>query len=224
MEWRCVIANNPTVGVYIPGTYINSSASPYPNGAGDLYGNQYPTGLNVGKMVEIGDGLAAQSSNPAYATQLFGGAYQWIQIDSGATQAYIAPGRAAFMKLNPAGVGAGVEPQNGFPNMLVTSQDQADSINLRAGVFIDPTAVPGNYAFIFVGAGRVEVTYRSALTNGAPAIGDAIAAFAGGNGLFDDISATTTNALTFGFATTTPAANGTSAMYIRDIIYRIPGV
>src|SRR5271163_1361104 len=115
------MANSPTIGVYIPGNYLNQCNSPYATGAGDVYGNSYPTGLTIGKMIEIGTLQAQTLTNPATANQLFDGAYQWIQVDSGATAANVQPGLAAFIKLD-VGAGAGVEPEQGFVNMTVTDQ------------------------------------------------------------------------------------------------------
>ena len=213
------MANNPTVGVFIPGNYLNQCNSPYPTGAGDVYGNSYPTGLNVGKQIEIGTTLAQSLTNPAGANQLFEGAYQWIQVDSGATAANVQPGLAAFIKLDP-GSTAGVEPQNGWQQMTVTDQSHADSINLWAGVFIEAIP-PGNYGFIFVGAGRVEVTYRAALSN-AGTLGDIVGVYTSGNGFFDDLGATTVSPVDVGFAVTTPIANGTSAIYVPTARERLP--
>jgi len=213
------MANNPTVGVFIPGNYLNQCNSPYSTGAGDVYGNSYPTGLNVGKQIEIGTTLAQSLTNPAGANQLFEGAYQWIQVDSGATAANVQPGLAAFIKLDP-GSTAGVEPQNGWQQMTVTDQSHADSINLWAGVFIEAIP-PGNYGFIFVGAGRVEVTYRAALSN-AGTLGDIVGVYTSGNGFFDDLGATTVSPVDVGFAVTTPIANGTSAIYVPTARERLP--
>ena len=212
------MANNPTVGVFIPGNYLNQCNSPYPTGAGDVYGNSYPTGLNVGKQIEIGTTLAQISTNPAGANQLFEGAYQWIQVDSGATAANVQPGLAAFIKLDPGGT-AGVEPQNGWQNMTVTDQSHADSINLWAGVFIEAIP-PGNYGFIFVGAGRVETTFT---TTTGTTIGSIVNIGATGNGTFDTI-ASTGNLLgtSVGIAVTAPVTGGTSAIYIATARERIP--
>lgn len=213
------MANNPTVGVFIPGNYLNQCNSPYATGAGDVYGNSYPTGLNVGKQIEIGTTFAQTMTNPAGANQLFEGAYQWIQVDSGATAANVQPGLAAFIKLDP-GSTAGVEPQNGWQQMTVTDQAHADNINLWAGVFIEAIP-PGNYGFIFVGAGRVEVTYRATLSN-TGTLGDIVGVYASGGGLFDDLGASTVSPVDFGLAVTTPIANGTSAIYIPTARERIP--
>ncbi len=215
------MANNPTVGVFIPGNYLNQCQSASQFGATDAHGMQYPTGLTIGKQIEIGTQQAKTFTNPAAANQLFEGAYQWIHVDSGAMAAYVQPGRAAFMKLDPGGT-VGTEPMQGFVNFTTTSQDQADADALWAGVFIE-AITPGNYGFIFVGGGRVEVNYAAALTAGQ-AIGDQIGVKNGNNGLFDDIQATTTNALTVGIAVTAPVVNGTSAIYMPLIRERIPAV
>lgn len=218
------MANNPTVGVFIPGTYLNQCQSTNQFGAGDPYGNVYPTGLTIGKQIQIGTQAALSLTNPAGANQLFEGTYQWIQVDSSATAAYVQPGRAAFIKLDPGGT-AGVEPENGFINFTTTSQDQADADALWAGVFIE-AIVPGSFGFIFVGGGRVEVNYAAALTAGQ-AIGDVIGVKNGNNGLFDDLSAAATGtqtSLAVGIAVVKPVVNGTSAIYMRDISQRIPAV
>lgn len=210
----------PTVGVFIPSTYLNLCNSTTVTGAPDpVTGNPYPTGLNAGKVIEIGDPQAAALTNPATANQLFGGAYQWVQVDSGATAANVAAGRIAFFKLDPGGT-AGLQPETGYTNMVVTSQDQADSNNLWAGVFLN-SITPGNWGFIFVGAGRVEATYASSVTVGGPAIGDVVGVKASGAGLWDDISATVLGPLALGIAVVTPVANGTSAVYMPNIRYRI---
>ena len=218
------MANNPTVGVFIPGNYLNACNSAYVTGAGDTYGNSYPTGLTIGKQIEIGTQQAKSLTSPASANQLFEGAYQWIQVDSGATAAYVQPGRAAFLKLDPGGT-AGIEPEPGFPQFTVTSQDKADADALWAGVFIEAIPV-GNYGFIFVGGGRVEVNYAASLTAGQ-AIGDVIGVKNGNNGLFDDQVAAATGTwttLSVGLAVTAPVVNGTSAIYMPTIRERIPAV
>lgn len=216
------MANIPSVGVFIPGNYLNQCQSTNQFGAGDAYGNVYPTGLTLGKMIQIGTQAAQSLTNPAGANQLFEGSYQWIQVDSGATAANVQPGRLAFMKLDPGGT-AGVQPETGFINFITTSQDQADANTLWCGVFIE-AITPGNFGFIFVGGGRVEANYASSLTNGAPAIGDRVGVKTSGAGLWDDIGATTSSGLTVGTAVVAPVANGTSAVYMRDISYRIPAV
>lgn len=219
------MANNPSIGVFLPGTYLNRCNSPYPTGQGDVYGNQYPSGLTLGKVIEIGDLTAASLTSPQSANQLFGGAYQWVQVDSGATAANVQPGRIAFLKLDPGGT-AGIEPEQGFANMTVTSQDQADANTLYAGVFINATP-PGQYDFIFVGSGRVEAAFASAFTNGTGAIGDIVGVKASGAGLWDDQSAVGTAAttgLSIGVAATAPVVNGTSAVWVPDLIARIPQV
>jgi hypothetical protein len=218
------MANSPTVGVFIPGNYLNQCQSAYMTGQGDSYGNSYPSGLTIGKVIEIGTQAAQSLTRPDTSNLLFEGAYQWVQVDSGATAAYVQPGRAAFLKLDPGGT-AGVEQEQGFINFTTTSQDQADADALWAGVFIE-AITPGNFGFIFVGAGRVEVTYASSLTAGQ-AIGDVVGVKASNNGLFDDLSGAATGtqtSLAVGIAVTKPVINGTSAIWIPEIRYRIPAV
>jgi hypothetical protein len=216
------MANNPTVGVFIPGSYLNQCQSLYKTGSGDSYGNLYPTGLTLGKQIEIGPAQATRLTRPDTANQLFEGAYQWIQVDSGATVAYTQPGRAAFIKLDPGGT-AGIQPELGESNFVVTSQDQADIDALWAGVFIEAIA-PGSFGFIFVGGGRVEVNYAASLTAGQ-AIGDVIGVKNGNNGLFDDLVAAATGtwtSLAMGLAVVKPVVNGTSAIYMPTIREHIP--
>jgi len=212
------MANNPTVGVYIPSTYLNTCNVTNPTGAQDAYGTVYPTGLNAGKQIEISDAQAKNLTNPLTANVLFGGAYQFVQVDSGATASEIAAGRIAFLKLDPGGT-TGLQPEKGFTNMVVTGQTTNDANNLWAGVFIN-TITPGNWGFIFVGGGMVEATYASSLTAGQ-AIGDIVGVKATSGGLFDDISATVLGPLALGIAVTAPVANGTSAIYMPTIRERM---
>lgn len=190
-----------------------------------MYGNLYPSGLNPGKVIEIGDNLASTLDDPAGASQLFGGAYQFVKVDSGATASNVQTGRLAFYKLDPGGT-AGVQPEAGWAGMVVTDQANADAATLWAGVFINPIT-PGNWGFIFVGGGRVDVQYAASFTNGTGAIGDVVGVKASGTGLVDDISAVATGAwsgYSVGIAVTAPVVNGMSAIYMPNIRYRIPTV
>ena len=208
------MANSPTVGVYIPGQYLNTSASASSTGATDpITGNNYPTGLNVGKVIEISDLMAASLTAPGTATsnQLFGGAYQWVQVDSAATAANVAPNLAAFIKWPTVATDA----------IVVTDEAHATAESLPAGVFIQ-TITPGQYGFIFVGAGKVNVAFKTPLTT-AGAVGNTVNV-GGGSGTFDSFSATAVNNQSLGIAVTAPAASTVSPIYIKDIIYRIPAV
>ncbi len=211
--------NRPTAGgAYIPGGYLNKCNTQFVTGQGDPYsGAAYlGGGATAGMMIEVSDAEAQPLSDPSQSSKLYGGAYQWVQVDSGATAANVNTGRGAFLKLDAPGVGAGVEPESGYSNYVVTDQANADADAFVCGVFLNPIT-PGNWGFIFVGGGRVNVTYKSSLT--ATTLGNSVNVSASSAGLFD--SATTFTALTIGVAATTPIANGTSACWIQDIFYRI---
>lgn len=214
------MANSPTVGVFIPGTgYLNTSTSTSPTGAADpMDGSPIPTGLTVGKMIEIGSPLAAQltAPNTVAGNQLYGGAYQWVQVDSAATAAEVAPNLAAYIKF-PAATAAVTDA------IAVTGYTGATSTNMPAGVFIS-TIAPGAYGFIFVGAGRVNVKFANPITiGGAAAIGNTVAVGSAA-GAFDAVSATATTAATVGVTTAVPVAGAVSAIYMDNIMYRIPAV
>lgn len=215
------MANNPTIGVFIPGNYLNTVNVNNFFGAQDAYGNLFPTGLTLGKVIQIGDLTAQNLDNPASPNTLFGGSYQFIQVDSGATATNVQAGRIAFLKLD-VGPAEGVQPEVGFVNMVVTSQDKAISNNLIAGVFIN-AITPGNFGFIFVGQGRVEANYASALTAGQ-AIGDPVGVKATSGGLWDDMGTTVSNALVLGYAVVAPTVNGTSAVWVPGSYARSPQI
>jgi hypothetical protein len=206
--------NRPTAGgVFLP-NYLNACNSPSSTGAQDpVTGDSLPTGLTPYKVWELSFSEAQSQQAPLPSIeQCYEGAYMWVQVDSSATAGDVQTGRAAFYKINAAN--NSVEPI-----ATITSQDQATANTLWAGVFLNPIT-PGNWGVIFAGAGRVNVTFKSSLTNSG-AIGDVVGVASGAAGLFDDTAATTTTALSVGIACVAPVANGTSPIYCRDLFYRI---
>lgn len=206
----------PTVGVFIPNA-LNNCNSPGPTGQQDFTGAiNYPSGLTTGKVIELSENEAQylQLGSPS-VQQLFEGAYQWVQVDSGATASECRAGLAAFQKLP---IGAPTTARTS----VVTGQSGAQNANLFAGVFINPNGItPGNWGFIFVGQGRVNVNFKNPLTNSGAAVGDVVEVTASG-GLFDDTSATAVTSKTIGFAADyVPVSGGTSPIWIRDLIARI---
>ena len=208
------MANAPTQGVWLP-NFVNACNSPYSTGAGDpITGNPLPTGLTPYKMFELSfiEAQASQAPSPSIE-QLFEGSYIWVQVDSGATVAEVQTGLPAYYKIQTAS-------NSVDPIATVTGYSGATAVNLFAGVFLNPIT-PGNWGVIFNGAGRVNVLYKSSLTNGAPAIGDVIEF--GASGGFDDTSATAVTSKDFGRATVKPVANGTSQVLVQKLWYRISG-
>lgn len=229
------MSNIPTVGIFLPGGFLNNYNSASDTGQVDAYGNVYPSGSNIGKVIEVGDSLAAQLTQPGtkqgtYGTKsgnpLFGGAYQIVQVDSGATAANVDYGLCAYIKLD-SGVTQGALPETSYQNIVVTDEASGGvsvTKSLFAGVFLN-AITPGNFGIIWVGAGRATVLYKSSLTNNSPALGDNIVT-GGGSGTFDDAAANTTapTGLYIGQAVQTPVGAAYGVIYSRNLFNRVPGV
>lgn len=164
--------NIPTVGVFIPNGYLNAGSSTSPSGQGDAYGNTYPSGLTPGKVIEVSPSEANSLAIPG--TQLYDGAYQYVLLDSGATAALATQGFAAYVRLDP-GASQTSLPMTDYENGTVTTADVATADDsLFAGIFVNPATVngvangptPGQYCFIFVGAGRAVTQYTASATAG----------------------------------------------------------
>jgi hypothetical protein len=225
------VANIPTVGVFLPGN-LNACNSAGPTGQTDAYGLQYPSGLNPGKVIELGTHEAQGLAAPG--TLLYDGAYQWVRLDSGATAANATAGLAAFIKLD-SGATQGALPMTAYEAFTVTTEDQvstASQSNLFAGVFINPATIggvangptPGNWCFIFVGAGRAAVQIGA--TASGTTVGSLIQAGTGTNaGKFNSVTGAGGAALTVNTVATavTPmAANTAGVAYFENLFYRIP--
>ena len=213
----------PTFGSYTP-TYINACNSPSKSGAWNQFSNApIPTGLVPYRVISLSfsEAQALQAPSPSIE-QLFEGDYQWVQVDSGATQSEVATGKAAYYKIQTA--------SNSVDALVtVTGETGSSQSTPFAGVFLNPISVTnslglanGNWGWIFVGQGRVNVLYKSSLTSSPGAIGDQVA-YGGGSGTFDDIGAqsVTPTAKVVGSAIVAPAANGTSPIFIRDPLFRM---
>ncbi len=174
------MARLTTPGIWLPGPLntINSSSS---TAQADMAGNPFFMGLNPGKLVVLSAQEAQNVAAPG--TTLLDGAYQYVQLDSGATAAYATNGMAAFILLNQ-GLSEGTLPETAYQVPVVTTADIAvaayGSVALAnayfCGVFINPATVggqangptPGNWTMIFAGGGRASVLCGSvaALTLG----------------------------------------------------------
>ena len=207
--------STPTIGgLFTPGP-INACNSPSQTGSLSTITNQgYPTGLNPWKVVSLSfaEAQAQQAPSPSIE-QLFEGDYMWAQVDSGATVSEVQVGKPAFYKLQTAN-------NSVDPILTITGPTGKTAQNLFAGVFLNPIT-PGNWGFIFNGQGRVNVLFKSALTNNSAAIGDVIETTASAS--FDDTSATVTTAASVGIAVVKPVVNGTSSVYMPNSFPRIGG-
>jgi hypothetical protein len=225
------VPNIPSVGLFVPNGYLNIGSFSSPSGQGDAYGNIYPTALTPGKVIELSPSEARAVAAPG--TTLYDGAYQVVLLDSGATAANATAGMAAYVRLD-SGPTVGALPETDYENGSVTTYDQVTNeaaTSLFAGVFINPATLngvatgptPGQYCFLFVGAGRAFLTVNAA--GGTPAIGDAIQPTGTTGSGFTTInvgSVTAAQAPTIvANAVTIPStANGTVGWF-KNLIYRI---
>ncbi len=126
---------------------------------GATSGPQYGSQDDIGKRVVFSELDLTASASLYLATtlqQLYGGIYQPVYIDSGATAGNIAPGLAAFL------LNTGTTAGTGAVNYCVTTADQAVSVQHMIGVFLY-AATPGNYTVVQV-HGKAPVQYIATVT------------------------------------------------------------
>jgi len=165
---------------------------------------------DLGKRIEIAEANAAAFTYTPNGT-LYGGVYQLVQVDSGATALKVGVGLAAFLK----------QGNTNAQNYVVTSEDQAITIGMLCGVFLN-TITPGNFGFIQV-AGKVNVKYKAGVT--ATVDGGAVIVAGAGDGTFDcptqSGSVTYTNIGAWvGNALATPVGGSTLPVQMRSIFVR----
>jgi hypothetical protein len=217
-------------GVFIPG-FLNTVNTASPSGQGDPYGNIYPSGLTPGKVVMVAPGEAQSVAAPG--TVLYDGAYQFILLDSGATAANATLGMAGYFRLD-SGPTVGALPETDYNNGSVTTYDQVTNQSaaaLFAGVFVNPATLlgqangptPGNYTFLFVGAGRAQCNVSAA--GGTPAIGDAILPTGVTNSGFTTVNAASISLVqsitVVARAVTVPSTVTGVVGYFQNLFYRI---
>lgn len=222
------MARLTTPGIWLPGQ-LNTINSTSQSSQADIAGNPFWMGLNAGKTVVLSTQEAqaqAATGTIVGGTTLFDGAYQYVQLDSGATAANATAGYAAYLLLNQGA--QGVLPETQYQVPTVTTADIANSYGLNAlfcGVFINPSTVngvstaptPGNWTMIFVGAGRVTVNV-GAVAN--VAIGDAVFPDTNHGGKFEGTTAPPTTSTVFGQGVTAGTNGNTAVVYYPDIILR----
>lgn len=216
----------PSVGVFVPNSYLNVGSFASPSGQGDAYGNIYPTGTTPGKMVELSAAEASQVKAPG--TNLYDGAYQVVLLDSSATASLATQGLSAWIRLD-SGAAQASFPESDYENGTVTTADQINILGgqaVFAGVFINPATLngasnaptPGQYCYLFVGAGRAVVQ-----TDGAVALTNYVlplAPTAAQTGLFH-AAAPALSLFPPALPLAATGAAGPAVAVFRDIIYRI---
>ena len=165
----------------------------------------YASNSDQGKRLWVPQNEIANFTYTANGT-LYGGMYQMVQVSASATAANVAVGKVAYILDGSQG------------SYIVTDEAHATSTAMIAGIFLN-TITPGNFGFIFVGGGKVNVLPKASLTNGTPAIGDNIVA-GGGTGFVDDAAAKTVapTALFLGTAITLPAGSTAFPIWMKSPI------
>jgi hypothetical protein len=167
---------------------LNTTGDPTASGLQDpITGmSQNYGGLEVGDYFDLTDSEALMLSNTSIGT-LYGGRYQRVLVDSGATATNVQIGKLAYLKTIGALEGPSPSSSQGTLS-TVTDIAHALASDLFMGVFLS-SVTPGQYGFIQT-SGRATVYGKSSLTNGAPAVGDILTA--GALGTVDDPTQSTT--------------------------------
>lgn len=156
-----------------------------------LYGSQGDQGKRCVFSEADLTPIAASKYLLSTGTALFGGIYQAVAVDTAATAANVAAGKAAFILDTQAGGGA----NSGALNYVVTDEAHALALTLIGGVFLN-SITPGNMGFVQV-HGKAQVLYNGAITDAT--IGDSVVVKGAGDGTFDALAlATATTNLTMG--------------------------
>jgi hypothetical protein len=213
-------------GIWLPGP-LNTINSSSPTGQADAYGSPIYMGLNPGKVIVLSVNEAANYAAPG--TTIYDGAYQYVQLDSGATAAYATQGFAAYFMINQ-GAAEGTNPETAYGTSVVTTGDVANTLGLNnffAGIFINPATIsgaangptPGNWTMLFVGAGRAQVVTGAVA---AVALGNAVYPDSGHLGKFQGAATIATTGVANGIGIVAGLINATAVAYYSDIIFRFP--
>lgn len=221
------MARISTPGIWLPGP-LNTLNSTSPTGQADTAGNPYFMGMNPGKMIVLGTSEAQAVA--ASGTTLYDGAYQIVQLDSGATAANALLGAPAYIRLD-SGPTQGALPETAYNVPVVTTADIANQVspnlnNLFCGVFINPSTVngqangptPGNYTAIFVGGGRAACAMAGSAT-----LGHVAAPTGSGAATFTDSATAPTSGSAWGQLVQAIGAAGNAVVYFSGIIFRFGG-
>lgn len=226
------MAKFPSSGVNVPG-FLNTCNSPSMTGYQDQVGNPFFMGLTPGKIVTLGPTEVSQFQAPG--TTLYDGAYQWVQLDSGATAANAVAGRAAYILLDQGGPSQGAQPEAAYNVPTVTTADIAAALYgstalanaFFAGVFLNPatfngqanTPTPGNWCFIFVGSGRAAVQTGAVA---ALVLGQAVFPDTANTGKFESAADFPATPTPYGVCVEAAAENAVGLAYWSEFINRIP--
>lgn len=155
-------------------------------------------GLNPGDYFDLTYGEALSLSYSANGT-LYAGRYRFVQVEAGATAAYIKTGTIGLLRAMVLPASA---PGTSGVN-VVTSYERGLAPGVRPVVFLN-SITPGNFGWIQE-MGDASVLCGATLSKAAPAIGDILNSVA--TGLVDDPTSQAYVATTIGVAAAVPAIN-----------------
>lgn len=201
--WNIALANGGLNAINVPNLGVINTDTRLP-------------AISYGSLEDLGKRIWVEAPNISLVTAtangtLFGGYYQLVTVDSGATAGNVAVGKVAYVKNTAAGNTA----------FTVTSEDIATGASSEvAGMFLN-SITPGNIGAICIG-GKVNVKLKNPITNGTAAEGDALFA-GGGSGTVDDLTLASVFSTLFlnkylGTALAVPVSNTTIAMEIKGIL------
>jgi hypothetical protein len=147
----------------------------------------------------------------------------------GATASLASQGLAAFVRLD-SGASQTSFPESDWENGSVTTADQVNSLGgatVFAGIFLNPATykgqsnlpTPGQYCWIFTGAGRAVVTY-----NGSATVGNNVLPLAPGTGQTGQFVPGAAAASIFPNGIALQATTGSGSQGVaafQEIIYRV---
>ena len=224
------MARISTPGIWLPGA-LNTVNSNSVSAQADIAGNPFWMGLNAGKLVVLATNEAQNVAAPG--STLYDGAYQYVNLDSGATAAYATGGMAAFILLDQGGPIEGTLPETAYQVPTVTTADVAVALYgsvaaanaFFCGVFINPATVagqaigptPGNWTMIFAGAGRATVNVGSVAN---VALGNAVFPDTNHLGKFEGAADFPATPGKVGIAVSPGTSGNTAVAYYPEIILR----
>ncbi len=181
---------------------INAADDESPTGLVDLRTGQpvYGGALNLGDYFDLTEQEANNLSDTDTGT-LHSGRYRRVQVDSGATAAYVDTGHVGFMV-------DGGQPQIN----LVTSYDKG-IVGAHPVVFLN-AITPGNYGFVQE-LGIANILCGATIQKSGPASGDLVEATT--LGVINDPTTQTVNAATIGQALNPPSPNTMIMVQLRYV-------
>jgi hypothetical protein len=152
---------------------LNAVNSPYQSGQGDAYtGFPYAGGgLNQGDYFDLTNDEALGASNPATGI-LYNGRYRYVQVDSGATAAYVKTGTVGYIRSgsvmkSAVTITAGSGQTNGS-YQIAANVGSGGGSGAIISITISGGAIVGNPTVVYAGFGYVSPPTFTVAQGGTP--------------------------------------------------------